>query len=197
MFSFIFNPKCHKALKDAEDFEGWKKAYNKDAEKACRCFQNYLKHNHYEIHSLRFLTTPAAGYYFMIAYHERELTTIRAIHIERGVIELDPQNSALEHFLRELDILHTSLPALQLAQMTHCFHTQAAYRLVTEHKTPVGARPECEPPKIQREENGSLTLCYDLYFTGRGFTITQCRLTVTPDYQITFECHNKNQADLR
>ena len=188
----ILNSKCREAIKDAQDFDNWEKSFDKGAKTACSMFDKYLSQaGGYE--KLRFVTEPAGSYYFMIAYIEREITTVRAIDINQGVIERDTEG-ALDKFAKDIHVLETTESARRLAKMFHCFHVGGPMSLVTEYEAE-SWRAEQNEPKVTKNEDGSMTLVYDLIHTGRRVSVKQCTVNISTDYKVTLDCIEKEKKN--
>lgn len=185
----ILNSKCREAIKDAQDFDNWKKSDDKGAKTACSMFDKYLSDNKLSYDKLRFITEPAGSYYFMEAFIEREITVIRAIDTEHGVIEHKTEG-AIDKFAKDIHILDTTDTARRLAKMFHCFHVGSAMSLVTEHHEK-SWRAEQNAPEMKKNEDGSLTLVYDLINTGRSASVKQCTLNISSNYEVTLACKEK------
>ena len=185
----ILNSKCREAIKDAHDFENWKNSDDKGAKTACSMFDKYLSDSKLSYDKLRFITEPAASYYFMIAYIEREITVIRAIDIEHGVIERNSEG-ALDKFAKDIRILETTEAARKLAKMFHCFHAGDTMSLVTESQEKSWGAEQNEPT-LKKNEDGSMTLVYDLINTGRSVSVKQCTVNINTDYKVTLDCKEK------
>lgn len=190
----ILHSKCREAINDAHDFDNWKTSDDKGAKIACKMFDKYLSDGKWNYDKLRFITEPSASYYFMIAYLERELTVIRAIDIKTGVVEHHVEGS-LEKFAKEIRVLDTTENARRLAKMFHCFHAGSTMSLVTEHQK-ASWRAEQNLPKLKKNEDGSMTLVYDLVNTGRSISVKQCTVNITADYKVTLECKEKEKNNI-
>ena len=191
VFGFL-NSKCRDAISDAQDFDNWEKSFDKGAKTACSMFDKYLSQVG-GYHKVRFITEPAGSYYFMIAYLEREITVIRAIDINQGVIELNTEG-ALDKFAKDIHVLDTTESARRLAKMFHCFHTGPALSLVTEHEEE-SWRAEQNEPDMKKNEDGSMTLVYDLINTGRSVAVHQCTVNISTDYKVTLDCKEKKKKN--
>ena len=190
---FFLNSKCREAISNANYFKNWKKSDNKGGKRACLMFDKYLFKTRLGYDSLEFITEPAGSYYFMIAYLERELTVIRPIHIEQGVIERDTEG-ALDKFAKDIKILETTETAQRLAEMFHCFHAGSAMALVTEHEDE-SWRAEQNEPDMKKNEDGSITLVYDLFNTGRSVSVQQCTVNIDTNYKVTLNCKEKQKKN--
>lgn len=190
---FFLNSKCREAMSDAHYFKNWEKSDDKGAKMACSMFDKYLSNNKLSYDRLRFITEPAGSYYFMIAYLERELTVIRPIHIEQGVIERNTEG-ALDTFAKDIKVLETAETAQRLARMFHCFHAGSPMRLVTEHEDE-SWRAEQNEPDMKQNEDGSMTLVYDLIHTGRSVAVQQCTVNIDTDYKVTLDCKEKQKKN--
>lgn len=188
MFHFL-NLKCHKAIQDAQDFTHWKKDDNKGAKIACAMFDKYLSNHKLHYDKLEFITEPAGSYYFIKAYIEREIVIKRSIHIKHGVIEQNTEG-AMEAFAKDIKVLETTENALRLAKLFHCFHAGGPMCLVTHSKNN-SWHPEQVEPAFIKNEDGSMTLIYDLVHTGRSVTVKQCVINISTNYKVTLECKEK------
>ena len=63
-------------------------------------------------------------------------------------------------------------------------------RLVT-HSENNSWPPEQAEPTFIKNEDGSMTLIYDLVHTGRSVTVKQCVINISTNYNITLECKEK------
>ncbi len=192
MFSLFLNSECRKAIDDAQYFEGWNDTFNKGAKTACKMFHKYLKDNQMNYDAIRFVTHPAMPYFFMTAHLQRELNALRVVDIEHGVIERS-NDKALETFAKHIHITDTKDSAMHLAQMIHCFHAGPPMALVEEHMDK-SWRAELNEPVLNKLDDGSISLIYDLIHTGRSTKVEQCILNVTPEYHATLTCTDKPKS---
>ena len=191
---FFLNSKFREAICHAHDFDKWKKSDDKGAKIACSMFDKYLSDNEFSYDRLRFITEPVGPYYFMMAHLERELNVIRPIHIEQGVIEYT--EGVLDKFAKDIKILETTETAERLARMFHCFHADLPMRLVTKHKDE-SWRAEQNAPDMKKNEDGSITLVYDLFHSGRSVAVFQWTVNIDTDYKVTLDCKRKKKENNR
>lgn len=195
MFKLFLNSKCREAIKYAKYLNEWNDSYNAGAKAACKMFHKYLTNNRMgNYKTLKFVTCPCPPYYFMAAHLERELNVIRAINVENGVIKHNT-NDALKSFVKYIHILETKESPKQLAQMIHCFHAGMPMSLVLEHSED-SWRAEQNAPEYIKNEDGSITLTYDLIHTGRSVEVKQCTLNVSPEYKVSLNCISKPKNNI-
>lgn len=187
--SHFLNLKCLKAIQNAQELTHWKKDDNKGAKIACAMFDKYLSNHKLHYDKLEFIIEPAGAYYFIKAYIEREITIKRSIHMQYGVIEQNTEG-AMEAFAKDIQVLETTENALRLAKRFHCFHAGDPMRLVT-HSENNSWPPEQAEPTFIKNEDGSITLIYDLVHTGRSVTVKQCVINISTNYNVTLECKEK------
>ena len=180
--------RCKNALENAvEDYGA--KYFDKDQTlKACQMLHAFL--GNYD--KLDFITKPVPPYYFIQAFVEREISPVYVVHAQEGVI---PKNSpeAIETFIKHIDILHTTSDAKALARMIYAFHAGDTEDLVTSYQAAEPWHPEMEPPVLLKNDDGSLTLSYDLQSMGRSTTVNHCILTVDAEYHTNLVVTRKHQ----
>ena len=173
--------RCKNAFENAVEDYGAKYFEKEQTLKACQLLHSYLISKYSEYDKIAFITKPAPPYYFIQAFIEREISPIYAVHAQNGVIQKN-STEALDAFVKHIDILHTTADAKALARMIYTFHAGDTEDLVTSYKAAEAWHAEMEPPVLLKNDDGSLTLTYDLQNMGRSVNVNHCILTVDSEY---------------